>query len=561
MKKIILVVSLLVVAAVYGSYLLMRSPAVSAPFSSYLPTDTLLTVRMINLNHLTDTFPQTALGHLLAKETMTQVLGGLGAGQKILDEYARLYDQVGEVMGNPAFRQIFGDDAVAALLTPAPDVALEEHFVVFATTSVSAPVEAFARLVMSDTVSREEVDGRSLTRITLEDGSRLYGFAENGLVLLVRNPALINHLLERRAGGEGLDTLPAFIEARRYWAQERGGTGFTELYLGMPALLAWLQGDSRVTEGVHLNLKGMEGVNYLAATIYQDGEDLNMAGRVGYTYEKLSRASRAAVDTATSNTGLNLISSETLLYSWGTSLIPEVFDETVKSLGNDAYNQLDQRVRLELDMGLEQLLAAFGQQFGFAMNGMAPGGFFPLPKLQAYVQVRDAKVSSAVVDRLLEELKKQGPGAGDQLAAGDTTIHYWPLLPGEAAQPALALTADKLLIANGPSALAEYLQHGGAPDALAKPVATALGSDLAGMITGANTWVALCFPRRLSEAAGSLVDWLLGLAASSQEIDAEQAMTELLRLMRSVEAVVAVNSLYHDYAESEIVFRSVSATP
>ena len=119
MKKIILVVLLLLGVAGATYYITRPSSSLSLDYyAEYLPQDTLATVSLIDLKGLSERFPASALGRFFAKPTMHGMLSELGVPDQGLQEYDDIYDGIADVLTNPAFRQVFGDDAVVALLPP-----------------------------------------------------------------------------------------------------------------------------------------------------------------------------------------------------------------------------------------------------------------------------------------------------------------------------------------------------------------------------------------------------------------------------------------------------------
>ena len=107
-----------------------------------------------------------------------------------------LYEVITDVMTNPAFKAVFGDDATVALLPveqrdmqASPAAALRASLVVLSRTTVAGALDLFSRMVKNANISREVVDELELTRVVVEPGQILYGYTEGKMVFWAYSPA------------------------------------------------------------------------------------------------------------------------------------------------------------------------------------------------------------------------------------------------------------------------------------------------------------------------------------------------------------------------------------
>jgi hypothetical protein len=178
MKTKTIVILCLAVAFGLALFLLSRTqPSATERHALYLPQDTVATVSLTHLNTITDTFAATALGRFAARESMHAIMAEMRVDPAAVAVYDELYDTVATVLGNPAFRTVFGEDTALALLNPdrdrlalEPREALRSALVVFAVTPAPGALDLFARLVMSESVARETFAGLELTRIIVDEG-------------------------------------------------------------------------------------------------------------------------------------------------------------------------------------------------------------------------------------------------------------------------------------------------------------------------------------------------------------------------------------------------------
>ena len=568
MKKILILVLLL--AGVAGAVLYFSrspGPVESEYYADYLPQDTLATVSLIDLKGLSENFPASSLGRFLAKPTIHGIMTELGAATEDIDSYDEIYDGLAGVMTNPAFRQVFGDDAVVAVLSPdaarlrtEPEQEVQHSLLVFGTSSVSGPMESFARLVMSKSVSQETVDGLNLTRIQLDENEVIYGYADGGVLVFAYTPANIIAAVKRKQAGAGLQEAEFFADAKTFWSRSSAGREYAHLYVNIAQIRTLLVAseEQQAQEAADF-LQGFKG---LGSVIVDQQGDLHITTRMEYDFASLHELIKLQYQSvSTENSSLDLLTPDTLLYYWASTFDKEFAKKLLSATDEEQYKKADARVQQELGLSLEDIIGAVGPQSGMVVNEIVNTGLFPIPKVILFLQIRDHKVALQILDRVRSKIAERGFAAEQSQQVNGQTIYYWSVLPGEATQPALVLTDTMLYLANGKSSL-EALVSGNnrSSTSLLADMAASLGSELTAMIENSNYATFVMSPARLATEVKEAADWLAGMLASSRGISAEKLKQEILTLMHSIDIVTATSDIGKDHTMSALVFKqAVSA--
>ena len=565
MKKIYLLVLLL--AGVVGAVMYFTRSTTqvgSKYYADYLPTDTLVTVSLVDLKGLADSFPSSSLGSFLAKQTMHGILTELGATPEGLNGYDEMYDGVADVMTNPAFRQVFGDDAVIALLSPdperlqaVPEQELQRSLLVLGTSSVSGPLDSFARLVMSKSVSKETVDGVELTRIQLDENQVIYGYAEGGILVLAWEPGNIVSAVRQKQAGGGLQEQAFFMAAGKFWSGTASGREYAQTYINFATVRDILVASNK--EDAIETADYLQGFKGAGSVIVEREGALHIASRLEYDFDSLNELVKSQYKSlAQQNLSLGLLTGKTLAYYWTSTLGKEFIREIFSATGEEQYKQADVRVREELGLSIEEVIGAVGPQFGLALNDVVNTGLFPLPKVILFLQIRDNTVARQVLDKLRKEIAEGGFAAEQSTQVNGHTIYFWPVLPAEAAQPALVLTDNMLYLANGKSSLEELVAEGRSVATLPEATAKSLGREIVHNIETSNYSTFVMRPARMATEVKDAADWVAGMLDASKGVPTENLKQEILKLMHSVDVVTATSDIQTDYAASTLVFTYAS---
>lgn len=561
MKKLLgILLCLVVVGGGVFYYLKTHRTGDQLHYAGYLPQDTVVTVSLTHLNRLADTFPGSPLGKFLSKETMTRLMKELGADANELQEYMEFHDRVAGVMTNPAFRAVFGDDAIVALLSPDlgrlqenPEEELKRSMVIFATTGVSGALDTFAKLVMSEEVSSEMVGELELTKVNLEE-EVVYGYAENGTVLLAYDPESIASCVAVSRSEEKLINMEAFSAAKAFWQPIPSEMIYSRVFVNVPVVQT-LMDESGEKEAGYIS-RYMQGVSYGASVVYEEEDALQVRSRAGYIYEQLDEVTKGLIESLSEkNTSLNLLGGNSLVYQWASSLNGDMIRATLEATDAEGLQRAQAMVKEELGVTLDELLQAIGPQYGGVVNEIVNAGFFPVPKVILFLEVRDAQLAEQILMTLRDKAAQAGIAEEQSLEVDGSTIYYWPVLPGEATQPAVVLTQGMLYLANGKGSLEKLIKDKQERSRLAGPVVTKLGEELSNQLATSNYESFVMFPARLADEVGGVLEWLGGLIAASRGTSMQTLSEELLTLMRSTEAVVVTSQVTKEQAESMLTLK------
>ncbi|HHD57323.1 MAG TPA: hypothetical protein ENK89_06585, partial [Desulfobulbaceae bacterium] len=333
MKKIGL---LLLIAFVLGAgsayfYSRTKSPAMDTAYADYLPPDTLAVVSLRDLSGLTDTFPKTALGHFLSKETMGAILTDMHADRADIDAYARGYDQVFSVLHNPGFRMVFGDDVELAWISPDlgmfsadPEQAMEQSAVLLATTASGKALETFAKTLLHRDVDTVTINDLELTRLRLDIKNTntkkyLYAYSRGNRLLLAFSPKVITRCMQANKVGKTLQQEKNFIDAGRFGKDSSLQKMYSREFVQLDRICGALAGlkDKDVQQVVGY----LQGMQYIVAVAGKSAGGWKADSMTRYTYDKLDPKEREVIDAGgKKNISLHLLQDNPLLYSWSASL-------------------------------------------------------------------------------------------------------------------------------------------------------------------------------------------------------------------------------------------------
>jgi len=557
-KNIGIILGCLVIVAV-GAYLLLGKNG-AARSARYLPGDAVASVSLTHLNTLADGFTATALGRLLAKDTVQAILQELRVDQRDIDQYDQVHATVAQVMTHPAFRTVFGDDSTVALLQPDrallgrdPAAALRASLVVVAATPASGALDLFGRLVAGKDLTRETVDGLQLTRIVIDPHQTIYGLTDGQTVLLAYAPAALKACMAARQSDTSLEKVAAFQAATAFWQPFPFATTYSRVFLNT-VLLADLLKYASLPE-IKQSGELLQGMEAAVSITYGTAQGLESRARTHYRYDQLHPLVKSAVDAATTNASLHLLRESTLAYSWASSLRPELFRQTFAGTTQDS-QRAEAELRRVLGVSMDDLGKAIGPQYGGVLDDIVKTGLFPVPKMTLFVGIRDRRLAETAVNSLRRTIAGYGLASEEQEAVAGSTLYSWPLLPGEVAQPAMVLTDTLFYLATSKQALKEILTTTAPRQALAAPVAALLGPELSERIKRANFGSFLIYPQRMSRQTGEMIDWVAGILATTKNISISRLNRELVQLMQSTEVLAATSDLGRTQADWSLTLRS-----
>jgi len=233
---------------------------------------------------------------------------------------------------------------------------------------------------------------------------------------------------------------------------------------------------------------------------------------------------------ATLNKTLKLVPPGVMGYQWNSCFhLEQYWDQVLKEFakkqadgGGGNISEQVQQIEATLGLSIENdVLPAFGDEFGGYLADISVGGPFPIPKFLFFVEVKDKNKT----DKILSLLTRTPLLAFQQEEYADVTINYInPLLGGEDIQPGYAYLENYLLLAINRKVLKDSIDAytGKAPSLSADPAfkeiddgltqenlnvfyvrMAAFANKLEDMIEWANLWAESQQKQREAFQAGS----------------------------------------------------------
>ncbi len=553
MKKIGIVLVAAVILAVSGYSYVSRVSDDLLEFAEYLPQDTLAAFSITNLNDLIDSFGSSPLGRFLAKENCNGIMRMLQVDPAVRDQYDAAYDNVVSLLTNPAFQTVFGRDATLAVLSlevaamwQTPVLELQRSTVLLARSIAPGALEGFVRL-MSKSASAETVEGVELTKVILEDGQVLYGVSESDMVLLSYDPSVLIRCLAVHNGGVSLRDSDAFGQAQNYWNEVPEEQVYSRLFLHGDNLRQTFS--EAADEDMQVYLADTDGITAIAGVVFHAGELLQVDTMAFFQPDRLPQALRDMIaGQADTNTTLELIHENCLAYEWSSALIPEGARHYLQNAPGGQLLDLEKALTESLGVPMEDILEGFGPQYGFVVNEIVKGGFFPVPKVLMFFEIRDRVAAARVVDMAREVITNTGYTREQKRQYAGTTLYYWSFFPGEATTVVLVMTDTMVYMANGFSTLQTVLDQQGQHVGLNTVIASEMGETMSAQVDQARLGLHLLYPRRMAIEMRDIMQWLVDMAPVSKGTTLSQMSDEFIRLMESVEVTAGTSSLTPDYA-------------
>ena len=562
MKKGIMIALVLMFVGVSAAYFLMRPPGdivtVDTGFAEYLPADTIAVISLRNLNDTVDNFPDTATGKFLDKETMTRILTDMGAETVDIQAYNDGHDKVFEVLHNPAFRMIFGDDVDLAVLPVdkalfIADInkALKQSLLILATTNSADIIGIFSTKILKKSVEEFTHGSLVMTRITLEDGSFVFAYTDKNRLLVALEPLVIEKSLKQRGAETVLAKNKNFLDAVKFWEQVPVESVRSRAFIQSDFIRQVLL--EAENEEVRQIGQYLSGIHFLASVGGRNQDRWQEESMAAYSYDELDPLIKESVKLTldSNNETLHMLSVNPLVYSWMADISTSSFLEGMKT-DKEQYAAIDAQVKKELGVSLEKLVKSFGPQSGMTLNKIVQTGMFPLPELVFAVQIMDRELVDNALSKVREKMSARGMVV-EQTEVNGQIIYSWPILPGETAQPAMILTNNMLYLSNGLFSLQKIIALEKEGKKLPEATGKKLGPDLSAMVKEANSGALLLWPACLSVQLEGVAGWAASMIEASEGVKAGFLKDELLRFVGSSEVIVFTSSLTREHGYGSLV--------
>jgi hypothetical protein len=178
-----------------------------------------------------------------------------------------------------------------------------------------------------------------------------------------------------------------------------------------------------------------------------------------------------------------------------------------------------------------------------------------------FLGIRDRKIAETALNGLRRKITGYGLASEEQEVVAGSTIYSWPVLPGDAAQPAMVLTDSMLYLASSKQPLKDILTGKAATTSLAATVAEKLGPELSARISRANFGSVVLYPERMARQSGDMIDWMAGILATTKNISISRLSREWRQLMQSTELIAITTDLTKEQADWIMTLKTVPTPP
>lgn len=578
MKKIFFWLCCLCCLCLVGSlsYLIL-SPVPPAPqqgyYADFLPDDTMATISLYDMKGVSETFPQTSFGHFLSKPIVHEMMGEFEATYEDINGYTYFYDSVVHVMTNPIVEQVFGDDAVIALCPPDlkrleknTEQELKNSLLAFGTSSSAGWISKVARIILWNNVTNTKISGLDMTRIMLDEQEVLYGYNDQGIVLLAYNPLRIVAALERKTTKQNLQQVESFLAAQAFWQEEDQGTVYARSYFNVPLLHNLFtffaqkktRGLTEETQGTPRGVTESEALGTIS-TVSTIGAVL--VGKQGELRVRIKGKSDPKVLPLPHDQFKDMSSAllqKNTLFHYRIADFDKLFFRRFLSSDRTErqYQDLERTVQKNIGVSLNSILKAVGPRAGVSVHELVNVGMFPLPRTIFAFQVRNKKDANWALRKLRNALTKQGMKEHKEEVHGHS-FSYWSMMSLEATHLAIALTDSMLYIANGESQLRTVLTEKQASESLRENMVQELGKTVGACVVDANVSAFFIRPKRLAEQVAPVAGWLTDMMLASTTSSGKKTQDEILALMRSVDCIAACRHRTKTDVSGEIIIKTL----
>jgi len=470
MKKVIIFILVLVLVAIGTAYFLRTAHKEVKP-AKLLPADTLLMVELVDLEKSIEGFKSEKLGQKLKEIDLTGVMQNLEVPTKAIEEYKKTKSAVLSTLDSMLFKELFGQETVLAILPLKIDHLTPEclkkalgSLVLISRPKSSAELVEFVNQILTKNLKfRSEVyAGYEIKSFDLDyDITVHYSLADGLLVATLDQQAIKNCLDLRKNQQPSLDQNEYYQNLRSKLASSatkafvyNNTKKMYESILTISRLIVKKEKFSNMERSL-ASLKGLKAIGYAS---YDDGSDL-LQNRTLVMIDKKDLEpvyAKAYCSKPGENKTLQIVPDNTLVYYWANNLYLKSFwDIYCKNQQLNDEEKESKKTSLEKEIGVsfDEVLQAFGNQFGLILTDINAGGPFPIPKLTFFVEIANQDTVAKLIDSVTQKsgmvLQKED--------FNDIKINYLMLPFGNDVQPAYAFFNGFCLISINPQLIKDVI--------------------------------------------------------------------------------------------------------
>ncbi|MDL1983580.1 MAG: DUF3352 domain-containing protein [Deltaproteobacteria bacterium] len=451
MKKVVMLIVVLGLVAIGISYLLKPAHKEVKP-AKLLPADTLLMVELVNLEKSIDGFKSGKLGQKLNEIDLTGVMQDLEVPIKAIEEYEKTKSAVLSTLDSMLFKELFGQEAVLAILPLKIDnltpeglkKALGSLVLISRPKSSAELVEFVSRILTKNLKFQTEVyAGYEIKSFELDsDITVYYSLADGLLVATLDRQAIITCLDLRKNQQPSLDQNEYYRNLRSKLASSGTKTfvynNTTKMYESILNISRLIIKEEEFSD-TERSLAAFNGLKAIGFASYDDGSDL-LQDRTLVMIDKKGLEpvyAKAYFTKPGKNKTLQIVPDNTLFYYWANNLhLKSLWDIYFENqyLNDEEKESMKTSLEKETGVSFDEVLQAFGNQFGLILTDINTGGLFPIPKLTFFVEIANQDTTAKLMDSVTQKsgmvLQKE--------EFNDIKINYIMLPFGNDVQPAYA---------------------------------------------------------------------------------------------------------------------------
>ncbi|UCD80944.1 MAG: DUF3352 domain-containing protein [Desulfobacterales bacterium] len=418
MKKIIIVTVLLCMVTAAGAYYFYyRSFSEKYTAEQLLPAETLATVRFEHFKQSIDKFRSGRLGQAVSQIDLNSVLTELGTPPASIKEAENFIAGVKETLDSTWFDALFGQQVTLAVLpadfTDAAKITEEE--IARALAIVLRPrhpaklLDWLKQMFTADIqVASETYHQWEINRFEWQPGVDVHYTVTNGLVVLALNREPVVRCLDTLQRPEtslmqnaDFQTVERELQGQPE-AEAFGFINIDELYrMGTVLLSKKMAGrpDAGFIEKQLTQLNGFIAGGYAA---YDDGSTVLQKKIVVLVDRDALEPQFARMLNVKPEIGgmLAMLPENTLGFTWQNTLDLRLYYDSLtqsEDFKPEDIEAVNANLQQKFGVSLDELVDAFGPQWGMALSSVKTGGMFPIPELGLFIQSARPEVAEKII--------------------------------------------------------------------------------------------------------------------------------------------------------------------
>jgi hypothetical protein len=420
MKKAFIIIILLCLGTTAGAYYVIYEPFTEKLVAEQiLPSETLLAIRIDQLTQRIDNFRASRLGMAMADIDVQIALTALEAPADSIPKVQDWLAHVNDSIDRPWFDALFGQQVTLALLPitvsdfdqPSPDGLSQALVFVLRPEHPARFLDWMTPFVAPDLeVTSENYGQWTVNHFELATGGTVHYSITGGLVVfaLHRHP-VVRCLDTLKHPAASLGQNPDYQDVERELTDDPaphivGYVNLGEIYEMALDMVAENAADRPELDLLEKQFSRMNGFYAAGYAAYDDGSPVHqekmvfMVDRAGLE-PQMERALSIRPQTAAM---LSMLPEDTLGFFWQNTLDLKLYHDSLmesQDLQPESLAAVNPFVQEKLGASVEELINAFGPQWGMAMQDIKTGGFFPIPELGIFIQSSRPEIMAGIIQQ------------------------------------------------------------------------------------------------------------------------------------------------------------------